>query len=328
MSNPGGKVSQAVVPPETLLIDHDQRIKMLERMRISVEMAMGPEGPQGTTGPRGLPGPVGLPGAPGSPGPAGSPGGAEVYEQPNEPLTAGLGALWVDTDAPDPVDSGGGVSHYFSDDHTAATAYTAFTTPVDTPTSSPSISGGLLTSAGTNYADLKRADNFTNGALVAKVKLPSSFGSTPFDAGIIFKLINEGSFWVAAVVRSSTFEGLRLYRCSGGTITVHKEAPITSLAASGTSVIAQNPDRALVASDSYYQNLIITDNWFYHSLSPHDPYVAGIIDESCSISHKLSGSDATTWGSGISGKVGMRLRTPSASGGIDWLRASPSLAAT
>jgi hypothetical protein len=72
---------------------------------------VGPEGPQGPAGPAGPQGPAGAGGAtgpagpPGPQGPQGIPGVAVVayYEQPNEPLSAPVGAIWVDTDAPIPV---------------------------------------------------------------------------------------------------------------------------------------------------------------------------------------------------------------------------------
>src|SRR3954471_18568858 len=56
MTNPGGKLLRSVVSPETIIIDHNDRIKILERI---FALGIGPEGPLGPTGPMGPPGPEG-----------------------------------------------------------------------------------------------------------------------------------------------------------------------------------------------------------------------------------------------------------------------------
>jgi hypothetical protein len=99
MPNPGGKLSRAVVPPETHLIDHTERIRTLEHLQRYVELGIGPAGPMGTTGPPGANGSAGPSGAPGPAGPPGIDGTVELYEQPNEPPAANIGSIWVDTDA-------------------------------------------------------------------------------------------------------------------------------------------------------------------------------------------------------------------------------------
>jgi len=66
----------------------------------------GATGPQGIQGPQGSPGPTGATGpagAPGATGPEGPEGQMEVYEQPSEPVTTEIGALWIDTDATPPL---------------------------------------------------------------------------------------------------------------------------------------------------------------------------------------------------------------------------------
>lgn len=66
--------------------------------------AAGPQGPAGATGsqgPQGATGAQGPTGATGAQGPAGR--SMAVYEQPDEPMAAVAGDIWVDTDAPIPV---------------------------------------------------------------------------------------------------------------------------------------------------------------------------------------------------------------------------------
>lgn len=67
----------------------------------------GPAGPTGSTGPQGSQGPQGATGGTGPQGTTGPQGAAgrsvTVYEQPDEPLAAVAGDIWVDTDDPIPV---------------------------------------------------------------------------------------------------------------------------------------------------------------------------------------------------------------------------------
>jgi hypothetical protein len=113
--NAGGKVALAIVPPETMLIDHEQRIKALERGPLivtevvvestSTDLLYGTSPPDDSVGITGnfyidttnhhLYGPKGSVTWPTTytdlrP--------VEIYEQPTEPLTAGVGAIWIDTD--------------------------------------------------------------------------------------------------------------------------------------------------------------------------------------------------------------------------------------
>jgi microcystin-dependent protein len=60
----------------------------------------GPTGPQGSTGAQG---PQGSTGSQGPPGPQGPTGVTEVYEQPGQPASTNVGALWIDTDETPPI---------------------------------------------------------------------------------------------------------------------------------------------------------------------------------------------------------------------------------
>ena len=68
--------------------------------------AQGPKGDPGATGSTGPPGPTGPQGSTGSqgpPGPTGPTGVTEVYEQPAQPASTNVGALWIDTDEAPPI---------------------------------------------------------------------------------------------------------------------------------------------------------------------------------------------------------------------------------
>jgi hypothetical protein len=87
----------------------DLKTAKISDLSVIVAGNVGPEGPPGPAvpGPEGPPGDDGADGPPGPPGPMGpagvdgaqgDPGGVEVYEQPDEPTTAQVGAIWIDTD--------------------------------------------------------------------------------------------------------------------------------------------------------------------------------------------------------------------------------------
>ena len=75
--------------------------------------SQGVQGVQGNPGPSGPTGATGATGAPGATGPVGPEGQVEVYEQPNDPGSVEIGALWVDTDELAPSVGSGGATEVF-----------------------------------------------------------------------------------------------------------------------------------------------------------------------------------------------------------------------